>query len=79
MKTSGKRTIVLTKSIPRRDHCKEGSMNLDNCYEQTVAELGLQQSKRDQIIAFYLTILGIVIPNVVGLKVSDPADRKSVV
>lgn len=49
----------------------EGSMDLDKNYEMTVAELALQQSKRDQIIAFYLTILGFVIPNVIKLEIGE--------
>lgn len=63
--------IILTEKIPRGDYSLDGSMDLDNCYQQTVAELGLQQSKRDQIIAFYLTILGFVIPSVVSLEVGN--------
>lgn len=63
--------IILTNKIPHKCYSKDGSMDLDSCYEQTVAELGLQQSKRDQIIAFYLTILGFVIPSVVSLEVGD--------
>lgn len=67
---SGKK-IILTEKIPREHYCLDGSMDLNSCYEQTVAELGLQQSKRDQIIAFYLTILGFVIPSIVSLEVDD--------
>lgn len=66
-----KEKIILTNKIPHECYSKDGSMALDSCYEQTVAELGLQQSKRDQIIAFYLTILGFVIPSVVSLEVGD--------
>lgn len=36
------------------------SLNLQDLYEQCVQELGLQQNKRDQLIAFYLTITGLV-------------------
>lgn len=63
----------IRKSISKEYYDNEGCMNLDNCYDMTVAELGLQQSKRDQIIAFYLTILGFVIPNVIDLEISDIA------
>lgn len=63
--------IILTNKIPNSCYSKDDSMDLDSCYAQTVAELGLQQSKRDQIIAFYLTILGFVIPSVVSLEVGD--------
>lgn len=68
---STQKKIILTNKIPRGDYSLDGSMDLDNCYQQTVAELGLQQSKRDQIIAFYLTILGFVIPSVVSLEVGN--------
>ena len=63
----------IKENIPKNMYSKKGSMNLETCYEQTVAELGLQQSKRDQIIAFYLTILGFVIPSVVSLDVGEGA------
>lgn len=61
------------RPISKDIYDEDGSMDLDSCYEQTVAELGLQQSKRDQIIGFYLTVLGFVIPSVVGLDISDSA------
>lgn len=59
--------------IPPEYYNKDGHMDLATSYEQSVAELGLQQSKRDQIIAFYLTILGFVIPNVISLDIPVPA------
>lgn len=61
----------ISKKIPENAYNPAGSMDLDNCYGQTVSELGLQQSKRDQIIAFYLTILGFVIPNVIDMEVGN--------
>lgn len=67
-----KKHKIYTK-IPTDAYAEDGSMDLDSCYETTVAELGLQQSKRDQIIAFYLTILGFVIPNVISLDISNLA------
>ena len=66
---SKKDTNGIRKAIPRSHYDTAGSMDLDNCYDMTVAELGLQQTKRDQIIAFYLTILGFVIPNVISLDI----------
>ncbi len=63
----------IPKSIKKEYYDHDGYMDLDNCYDMTVAELGLQQSKRDQIIAFYLTILGFVIPNVISLEISNTA------
>ncbi len=63
----------ITKTIKKEYYDNDGYMDLDNCYDMTVAELGLQQSKRDQIIAFYLTILGFVIPNVISLDIPNIA------
>ncbi|MBR4724692.1 MAG: hypothetical protein IK071_02800 [Lachnospiraceae bacterium] len=48
---------------------KDDFMNLETSYEKTVEELGLQQTKRDQIIALYLSILGFVIPNIISLDI----------
>ena len=64
---------MIKTEIPYDKYDLKGSMNLENCYSLTVAELGLQQSKRDQIIAFYLTILGFVIPSVISLSIADGA------
>ena len=61
----------INKKIPEAAYNPDGCMDLNNSYGQTVSELGLQQSKRDQIIAFYLTILGFVIPNVIDMKVGE--------
>ncbi len=63
--------IRLTDKISREEFSTDESMDLNSCYEQTVAELGLQQTKRDQIIAFYLTILSFVIPSVISLEISN--------
>lgn len=63
---------IVTK-IPKEAYNPKGSMDLDNTYGQSVSELGLQQSKRDQIIAFYLTILGLVTPSVIGMEVGNGA------
>lgn len=64
---------MIPKKIQKQFYDAEGCMDLDSCYEQAVAELALQQSKRDQIIAFYLTILGFVIPNVIDLDIKAGA------
>ena len=61
----------LGTKIPKDAYQPSGGMDLDNSYSQTVNELGLQQSKRDQILAFYMTILGFVIPNVVDMNVGN--------
>jgi hypothetical protein len=56
--------------IRREQFSKEDFMSLEISYEKTVEELGLQQTKRDQIIALYLSILGFVIPSIINLNVS---------
>ncbi len=58
------------EKISRSKYDKDSFMNLDMAYEITLKELALQQSKRDQIIAFYIAILGFVIPS---LFVKDSA------
>ncbi len=59
--------------IRHEQFSKEDFMSLEISYEKTVEELGLQQTKRDQIIALYLSILGFVIPNIINLDVADIA------
>lgn len=61
-----KKTISITEKLPKELLDKEGFMDLDATYEQAVTELGLQQSKRDQIIAFYLALLGLIVPSVIS-------------
>ena len=63
----------IKKTIPRHFYDDDECMDLDNCYNLTVAELGLQQTKRDQILALYLAILGFVVPSIVNLEVHDLA------
>ncbi len=63
--------IDLTARIEREYYDPKGNMNLDSAYQLTVAELGLQQTKRDQIIAFYLAVLGLVSPSLIGLDVHN--------
>lgn len=46
---------------------------LDKTYEICVNELGLQQTKRDQIIAFYIAIISFVIPQILDMKVTEYA------
>lgn len=45
-------------------------INFENLYNLCTAELSLQQSKRDQIIAFYVAIAGFLIPTAYELDVS---------
>jgi len=62
------KNLYVKRGIPREYYNSDSFMDLDNNYTMTVEELGLQQSKRDQIIAFYLTLLSFVIPNIIELK-----------
>ncbi len=59
--------LNLEKPIEHDYKDPKGNMNLDTSYELTVAELGLQQTKRDQIIAFYISVIGFITPNLIGL------------
>ncbi len=46
---------------------KKDGINLESMYSQCNAELALQQSKRDQIIAVYISVAGFIIPSILGL------------
>ena len=49
---------------PISDDIRKPHLDVDlaNLYERAIAELGLQQSKRDQIISLYLAIFSFLIP-----------------
>lgn len=47
---------------------KTDGVNLESMYEQCNNELTLQQSKRDQIIAVYISVAGFIIPSILGLN-----------
>lgn len=49
------------------------SLRLENTYELCVSELGLQQKKRDQTIAFYIAIISFVIPAIINMKLANNA------
>lgn len=57
---------LLTGKLPRDLLEETGFMDLNATYDQAVTELSLQQSKRDQIIAFYLALLGLIVPSVIS-------------
>ena len=44
------------------------SVNLENLYAQASAELGLQQSKRDQIITLYLAMFSFLLPFALSME-----------
>lgn len=50
---------------------------LEQLYQLCVHEIGLQQSKRDQIIGFYIALIGLVIPNILKLSIGDLAKGTS--
>ena len=50
---------------------KDADLKLESTYELCSSELGLQQSKRDQIIAFYIAIVSFVVPAVTTLEVEN--------
>ncbi|MBR1651083.1 MAG: hypothetical protein IJ691_07960 [Lachnospiraceae bacterium] len=65
----------INEKIRMEQFSKEDFMSLEISYEKTVEELGLQQTKRDQIIALYLSILGFVIPSIINLNVPPDCQR----
>lgn len=46
------------------DGCKKGYVDIDlqQHYDKTFEELGLQQSKRDQLVTIYLAFLALIVP-----------------
>lgn len=46
-------------------------LRLESTYELCVNELGLQQSKRDQIIAFYIAIVSFALPAIIGMQINQ--------
>ncbi len=48
-------------------------LRLENLYNQCYAELALQQSKRDQIIAVYITIVSLLLPTIYDLNLTTAA------
>lgn len=49
---------------------KNKDLKLETTYELCVNELGLQQSKRDQIIAFYIAVVSFVIPAIIEMDLN---------
>lgn len=47
---------------------KEKSFDIENTYNLCLNEMGSQQTKRDQLIAFYITILSFAIPAIVSIN-----------
>ncbi len=62
--------LARAKQIDKKlsSHQTHIDVNLDEMYARTVAEMTLQQTKRDQIIASYLTVLSLVTSVAVASK-----------
>ncbi len=52
------------------DFKKELDLNLDSLYSQCNAEMGFQQSKRDQTIAFYIAIISFLVPAIMKMELN---------
>lgn len=52
-------------------YSEDKDLRLESTYELCVNELGLQQSKRDQIIAFYIAIVSFALPAIIGMQISQ--------
>lgn len=55
--------------IPDSMKTKEPNIDLEKLYELTIAELGLQQSKRDQLLTIYLAMCSFLIPFAFSLDI----------
>lgn len=51
----------------------EIDLRLESTYELCITELGLQQSKRDQTIAFYIAVISFVIPAIISMEINNYA------
>lgn len=56
--------------IDNKHYNESKDFKLEKTYELCVNELGLQQSKRDQIIAFYIAIVSFVLPAIIEMKLN---------
>ena len=55
--------------IPENMKSKEPNIDLEKLYELTINELGLQQSKRDQLLTIYLAMCSFLIPFAFSLDI----------
>jgi hypothetical protein len=62
-------SIILSTKISSNHLETNKNFPLEHLYTLCVQEIGLQQSKRDQIIAFYLALMGLIIPNILKLSI----------
>ncbi|MEE1279335.1 MAG: hypothetical protein UHH95_00710 [Oscillospiraceae bacterium] len=61
--------IFIVENIPDDAKKKEIDIDLNKLYERADHELGLQQSKRDQIITIYLAIFSFLIPFALSMEI----------
>lgn len=59
--------------IKENEYNENKDFRLESTYELCINELGLQQSKRDQTIAFYIAIISFVIPAIIGMDINHYA------
>lgn len=61
-KTQDNNDNFIVFKIPENMKSKEPNVDLEKLYELTINELGLQQSKRDQLLTIYLAMCSFLIP-----------------
>jgi len=59
--------------IDEEKHNPSKDFRLEKTYELCISELGLQQKKRDQTIAFYIAVISFVIPALLDMGSASPA------
>jgi hypothetical protein len=55
--------------INEQMYVEDKDLRLEKTYEMCVSELGLQQKKRDQTIAFYIAIISFVLPTIIKMDI----------
>ena len=61
-KSNNEEDKFIPREIDNTKRLKGTNVNFNELYERTIAELSLQQTKRDQIITLYLAIFSFLIP-----------------
>lgn len=69
----GKKFKYINEPTKHEPPYLDKNIDLQKLFEQCNQEMGLQQTKRDQLINFYLTITGFVAAYVFGVKVDEVA------
>ena len=55
--------------IPQSAKKSQNDIDLNQLYERSINELGLQQSKRDQLLTIYLAMFSFLIPFALSIEV----------